>query len=33
VSGQSGERDLGNAHGDNQRIPVDAFHEGSEFMS
>ena len=32
VNGTFGELDLGNAHGANERIPVDAFYENVEFL-
>jgi acetylornithine deacetylase/succinyl-diaminopimelate desuccinylase-like protein len=32
VSGAFGELDLGNAHGANERLPVDAFYESVEFL-
>ncbi|MGA2268681.1 MAG: M20/M25/M40 family metallo-hydrolase [Bryobacteraceae bacterium] len=32
VSGTFGELDLGNAHGANERLPVDAFYESVEFL-
>jgi acetylornithine deacetylase/succinyl-diaminopimelate desuccinylase-like protein len=32
VSGTFGELDLGNAHGANERVPVDAFNEGVGFL-
>lgn len=32
ASGTFGEMDLGNAHGANERLRVDAFHEGVEFL-
>jgi acetylornithine deacetylase/succinyl-diaminopimelate desuccinylase-like protein len=32
VSGTFGELDLGNAHGANERLPVDAFYEGVDFL-
>ena len=32
VSGTFGELDFGNAHGANERLPVDAYYEGVEFV-
>jgi len=32
VSGTFGELDLGNAHGANERLPVDAYYESVEFL-
>ena len=32
VSGMFGELDLGNAHGANERIPVEAYYESVEFL-
>jgi acetylornithine deacetylase/succinyl-diaminopimelate desuccinylase-like protein len=32
VSGTFGELDFGNAHGANERLPVDAFDDGVEFL-
>jgi len=32
ASGAFGEMDLGNAHGANERLPVDAYYEGAEFL-
>jgi acetylornithine deacetylase/succinyl-diaminopimelate desuccinylase-like protein len=32
VNGAFGELDLGNAHGANERLPVEAFYEGVEFL-
>jgi acetylornithine deacetylase/succinyl-diaminopimelate desuccinylase-like protein len=32
VSGVFGELDVGNAHGANERIPVDAYYDSVEFL-
>ena len=32
VSGAFGELDLGNAHGANERLPVDSFYESVQFL-
>jgi acetylornithine deacetylase/succinyl-diaminopimelate desuccinylase-like protein len=32
VNGAFGELDFGNAHGANERLPVDSYYEGVEFL-
>jgi acetylornithine deacetylase/succinyl-diaminopimelate desuccinylase-like protein len=32
VNGAFGELDSGNAHGANERLPVDSYYEGIEFL-